>query len=330
MKYYTEPGFKLFLDPYFAPVKGNTVAYLNDAPCDTIEERTGDTTSFVIKTVLNSQGKNEFATINDTAYFRQYFTNYYAYDDGSAESGYSLSGTATEGGKLAYQFITKVPDTLWGISMFFNRLIKPTTETYYLYPTVWNNKGGEPGDVIFETDEEHSTNIMFKDRINGFHNYKLETGGLPIVVKDTFYIGYSQVLNKPMSLGFDKNRINTGKIFYNINGLDWEHSIKQGSLMMRPIMGKYYETDFGIRRPKAEGFSVYPNPASDYIRIDLPAKYQDSPAHYCIYDIYGRLMYSNTAVVNFIDISSFSNGIYILMADNNGEILCNQKFSVIH
>ncbi len=41
---------------------------------------------------------------NDTITRYQVFNNYYAYDDGTAEAGYGLSGEGTAGAAVAYRF----------------------------------------------------------------------------------------------------------------------------------------------------------------------------------------------------------------------------------
>jgi hypothetical protein len=53
------------------------------------------------------------------------FNNYFAYDDGSAEGGYGLDyGSLPAGpGYAAIKFSSFKPDTLRGISIFFNRSI---------------------------------------------------------------------------------------------------------------------------------------------------------------------------------------------------------------
>ena len=328
-KYYTDGNFKLFKLPYFTNILPGQLLYLDDAPCDTMDVRLTDTTSFVIKTVLDKQDENEFATVNDTAYFRQYFKNYYAYDDGSAEMGYSLSGTGTEGAMVAYQFITRIPDTLWGVSIFFNRLIQPTTETYYFNLMVWNNKNGKPGEVLFETSDEYSTIPVFQEGFNKFYNYQLHTLH-PLVVKDTFYIGFRQVLSKPMSVGLDKNRINTNKIFYNIDGFTWVSSRIKGSLMMRPIMGKYDPSDFSQKQVQREIITVYPNPVGDYLYFHLPSAYQALPLRYVLYDIHGRSMATGQVTAEPVTVSSLANGIYILIITHEGERVSIQKISVMH
>jgi hypothetical protein len=68
---------------------------------------TKDSAVFSIAHYLTT-GSGSYAGLNDTLWATQFFGNYFAYDDGTAEAGYGLT---PEGSQLAYRFTLKEPDT---------------------------------------------------------------------------------------------------------------------------------------------------------------------------------------------------------------------------
>ncbi|MEA3504693.1 MAG: hypothetical protein U9R32_05785, partial [Bacteroidota bacterium] len=71
---------------------------------------------------------------NDTLTRMQILSNYYAYDDGTAEAGYGLTPA---GAQLAYRFTLNEPDTLRAVKMFFNKTWHNGNEQYFRL-TVWD------------------------------------------------------------------------------------------------------------------------------------------------------------------------------------------------
>lgn len=69
----------------------------------------------------------------------------------------------------------------------------------------------------------------------------------------------------------------------------------------------------GIPSTDTMGFSVYPNPASDIIRIQL-----DNPGNIAIFNSTGKLMYDtdDDELESRIDVSGFAGGVYIIRVTN--------------
>src|SRR5436190_2859694 len=205
---------------------------------------------------------------NDTTMFIQELSNYYAYDDGSAEMGYGLN---TNGGKLAYRFDMVGGDSLRAVRMYFNPqanqppLAQPPTGSFLI--TVWKTLDPE---VIQFQNYSFSTPTYRLDRIDHFVEFPLDSA---IYVDGTFYIGWVQTIAVNMNLGFDRNRNNKNTIYTNTTG-SWSNTAFGGSLMMRPVFVAAVDPFAGMReRPSGDAdgrMTVYPNPASDAftIRID--------------------------------------------------------------
>ena len=285
-----------------------------------------DSARYKIKMALLNEGSIEFCTLNDTVIYDQFFYNYFAYDDGTAESGYSLSNQGTANASLAYLFVTGAPDTLRAIDMFFNRLKDGANSELYFTIKVWDNDQGVPGNELYTSPDDADTKPHFTDGLNQFCRYRIDDK--VVIVSDTFFIGWQQVKENPISLGLDKNRVNTNKIFYNMDGVFWNQSKISGSLMMRPVTGK--ELPMKTDKPVLPAFAVYPNPASDLLQVAVPSEYSQSLLHVTIFDLYGRMMLSEQKQLQAIDVSSFPDGMYILRIDDNRQLLHTSKFTVIH
>lgn len=210
-------------------------------------------------------------TISDTITFSQKFYNYYAYDDGTPEEGYGLT-LNPYGAKLAYRFTLNVRDSLRAIQMFFNHTVGDYNEKYFNL-MVWQDNNGKPGDVIYSQADEK---VEYAPGLLGFHTYMLEQ---PVLVSGTFYIGWEQQSADNLNLGFDSYNNAQQNIFYNTSG-EWFQSIYQGSLMMRPVLGKPFEVS-GIDEKASDPGSItlYPNPVKDNrISFKCEGKYKDLAA----------------------------------------------------
>jgi hypothetical protein len=247
---------------------------------------------------------------NDTLVYYQHFGNYFAFDDGSAESGYGVNGLGSRNAMVAYRFKSFIQDTLRAISICFNdSYMNSNLRSFDLM--VWDNSDGRPGNILYSLEE-----IMVEqgDEINGFHTYILPSG---VAVNNTFYIGWRQRSETFMNAGIDINTPHNGKQYYWING-NWNLSQIKGSLMIRPIVGPSLSTSVNdIIYNDKNTLHFWPNPARDYITID-PGDSQFSELVYIsIYDLQGRRLI-NVPYSGKIDISSLNEGLYIITVSRNG------------
>ncbi|MDR2835436.1 MAG: T9SS type A sorting domain-containing protein [Bacteroidales bacterium] len=283
--------------------------------CEFIIDNDADSAKFTLLGNISARDTTDpaYTRWNDTIRYYQYFENYYAYDDGSAEMGYGVVG---KNSKLAYKFTPLIGDTLKGVYMYFNHVVDGSNLKYF-YLTIWNDINGYPGDVIHEIEGVKPKNSEF----NQFVFYPLDT---LIYLDTTFYIGWRKTTNDVLNIGYDKNRNTTGKIFFNAEGF-WDHSINSGALMIRPAFGKVpknisvnnIETSFS-------NFNIYPNPTSDYININIEDNFQNIE----IYDINGRLLLNSRTSKN-INISNLNSGIYCAKVISNTKNYNIQKFVII-
>ncbi|KPK87023.1 MAG: hypothetical protein AMS27_03465 [Bacteroides sp. SM23_62_1] len=269
-----------------------------------------DSTVFEIKSYLVTD-EDDYKQ-NDTVIRYQMFYNFYAYDDGSAEFGYGISGEGTSNAALACQFKTYAKDTLRAVRMYFNRTLDNVSQNYFLL-SIWNHNSdlNQPGELIYSMT---GYKPEYQQELNKFITYVIDT---LLVVSDIFYVGWIQTTNDLLNVGFDRNTNSKSKIFYNL-GQEWANTSFQGSLMIRPILGKALSWPASTYPIPEKELHIYPNPASDIIRIELPPSLENLPYTVSIYNVQGRLIYEGQPVNQIVSVESFLPGLYLIRADITG------------
>ena len=326
-----ENGSRIFLTVNNQSSSGfNSVTYFNPASITNFIYDTlviGDSVTFTIKDYINKSNADSVPS-NDTVYYHQNFFNYYAYDDGSAESSYGL----TTNGSIAYQFDIKKADTLIGLQIYFNPTGYPVhTETFEI--CYWTSLSPNP---------QHTTQNLVPaniDSINGFVNYYFDVP--QSVSAGTIYIGIIQDFSDPIGIGFDVNTNSGSKIFYNIFS-QWYSSTALGSLMMRPLFGKDVRVGVDEITSSPVLFSIYPNPASKQLTVDngqltMRNKLSTVNCQLSIYNVFGEKVYnqqlrtSNIKHQTTIDVSNFSEGVYFVqLIDEKSGARSTQKLLIQH
>lgn len=209
---------------------------------------------------------------NDTISFDQVFSNYYAYDNGTAEAGIGINGAA---GSYAIKFELNIADTLRGMQIYFNQ-VKTATNQNMIDLLVWNDALGKPGQVIKTLNDVIP---LYTNGVNELGTYWFET---PLSVDETtfpsliFYIGWTQSSIDNLNVGLDRYTDSHDKRFYNVDGT-WQMSspMNYGSLMFRPVIG--LANPVGISHvTENQQILIQPNPVSDgKLFIGLPEAWKD-------------------------------------------------------
>ncbi len=244
-------------------------------------------------------GSGDVLPANDTVVQFQHFNKYFAYDDGSAEKIYGVLGT---GAKAALRFKANMPDTIQAIQVHFGRLQGNQTGLLFSF-LIW--KKLNPETIIYEQDFNKP---IYVDSTNGFATYILDSG---ILVSDTFYIGWMQSQQDMIYVGFDRNTNSKQNLFYNI-GAQWQNSMFDGSLMIRPMLGKREDFNVGILNQRSPNdITVFPNPANNYIYINS-WNALSTAASYNIYTSNGILIKHGTLPQRSVNISELTAGLYFI------------------
>ena len=265
--------------------------------------------SFQVKHILRSHD-NFTPGDNDTIVYHQVFSDYFAYDDGTAEAGYGLTFA---GGIIAYRFRLNTPDTLTSLKIFFNRTLNNANQKYF-HLNVWNEQGGKPGELIYE---QVFYRVEYGDGLNGFYTYRFDD---PVYIDNTrfpglrFFVGIEQTTPDLLNIGFDRNNNNKHNIFYSCSE-GWCNTMFDGSLMMRPVLGTKGISGIGNPASGDIALEVFPNPVQDGV---LNLKLSDTwmnRSQYQIINLTGSVV-SEGATSNRITVSRLPAGMYVLRITN--------------
>lgn len=281
-----------------------------------------DSTFFTIKhSITQTAGDNK--NYNDTLVHIQKFSNYYAYDDGTAEQGYYLN---TYGAKTAVRFTLNAIDTLKSVRVYFDPIIEGNiikASSFRLM--VWSNNGGSPGGLLYKDS------LMYPTYVSGGYNlmptYNL-TSCLPLPI-GTYFIGIMQTTDQPLNIGLDKNTNHKDALFYDISG-NWVQSAIPGSIMINPVMGCTVPTPtVGLREYENENkIQLYPNPAQNNITVSYIGN-QINKLDINIISTLGQIVFSKTIHHNEqIDISELPNGIYYIHAVDSKQNVSSKKLII--
>jgi len=207
---------------------------------------------------------------NDTFTVQNVFSNYFAYDDGSAETGYGIEVKSNVGACLKYKI--QQPDSIVGIYVFYNRSEQDVSLQRFNLK-IWKKISPlfEPAtsdEVIWSLEQIRP---LYTSQRDGFTAYKLPKA---VAVSDSFYIGWDQVNAFVLNIGLDRNYPNgvNPNMAYKMDGR-WYPSETKGALMIRPIMGtflgsptKLQEVPISISRVEP---NVYPNPSNGEFKTNL-------------------------------------------------------------
>lgn len=276
-----------------------------------------DSLYFNAEMILGAVNRN-LLLANDTIRNEILFHNVLAYDDGSAERAYGVSGGGTEVKRFALEFNIAAQDTLAAIQIHFSNIdVNVDNLVFSLY--AWDSlEIGTPQVddtmkyVLGSIENKKPDYIDYK---NGFATFVFNE---PIIVSDKFYIGYSQTDNRNLQIGYDMNSIKGREHMYIFTANTWKASSisLSGSPMIRAILDGDYPipTTTAINTVnKTEFIKVYPNPASSQLNLEMPPSLNNYVVR--VFDFAGKLLLveNNTQV---IDVSRFTKSIYLLQIED--------------
>ena len=276
-----------------------------------------DTASYIIKHYISDS--SEANILVDSAIYKQGFYNYYAYDDGTPEYGYGL---ASAGAKLGYKFTLSIPDTIFGVQMYFNKTLNNGNEKYFDL-LVYRDNNGVPGEIVIRME---GVKPQWENGLYKFHTYTFDE---PLVLSGTFYVGWEQYEAALLNIGFDTHLNSGSNIFHNVNNT-WYQSNYEGSLMIRPIFGSIGgEIIFGTEEHSVtqKKIKLFPNPTYSNFRVELSGISNPEIAEIEVFNLYGASVLKQSGINGNFDVSRFAKGIYIVKIVD-GNKLFNSKLLV--
>jgi hypothetical protein len=304
-------SLQTWYDPFFAPFTRN----------DNSSEGALEVVSYLITPADQIKG-------NDTSRIVLNFRNYYAYDDGSPEYGFGISGESTAGALLACRFRIYQADTLRALQMLFNKTRNHANADLGFQLCVWKDEGGLPGELLYMSPETFTPGDDL--HLFGFNTYKFPEDANLVITDTSFFAGWKQATEEFLNLGYDVNRNSLSRIFANISG-DWFNpgsSLIPGTPMIRAVFGS---KDIVTGTPDApvteKAVELFPNPASDIVHIRTTGF---TLSHIRMIDLQGRVLLNEDGDHHEIDVTSLPSGMYLLQLSANDGSFVNRKMVIRH
>jgi hypothetical protein len=289
-------------------IEGDEImTFKQDILANSFESVSVDSALFELKGYL---GTDDFdRKENDTVRFYQFFKDYFARDDGTPESGYGFRGYNAQNCAIACRYESFMPDSLQAIKIYFNPTANHVTGQYRFKIAVWRDDSGRPGERVYLSTTEYSPKLTGQ-----FTQFNLSKA---VYVTNTkpYWVGLVQVTTGFLNIGFDRNYNDKGNLWYN-NGL-WQQDLNDGTLMIRPVVGKRKGVATFVELPvtvEDSRMKLYPNPAAQFFRIVLET---NQPIIYSDYDVEifgnnGQLHYRAHFSSDNINVSGFDSGLFIV------------------
>lgn len=267
----------------------------------------GTQQSFDIETIVSVPVGSNYLP-NDTARSAQFFSNYYSYDDGTAEQAYGPQGIQS---MLAIQYTPYEADSIIGMMVHFVPTVNDVSNNLFQL-AIWGDNGGVPGSILYEDDAFFARQPIYEIFPNKFVKYFTQDT-LKIPVTGTFYIGWKQIDEERLGVGLDKNIDNKQHTFYNVDG-SWQSSSISGSVMIRPIFSTSLDPELGVISRKIEEpmISIYPNPSNGVFHLHSDSQ---ELGEILVYSIQGEQVLKTTERV--VDLSNHPNGMYFVKVENS-------------
>lgn len=281
--------------------------------------------SFIVKHIVCEGVGGDNRKGNDTIVLTQTFGDYYAYDDGVPENGYGVVTSGPTGNKvwLAMRYDLHNVDTLTAVDIFFNRTRDGENEDVRFQICVWSCHNGLPSTLIYK-DSEHNTPAF--DGLNRFHRYILKEA---LKVSDTIFVGFEQLSNDYINIGFDRSNDSRRFTFYRV-GNEWMQSILKGSVMLRPAFGASALVSLEKNPASSPIVSVFPMPSSGSISLEIDNTIPHERIQLSLFDMQGRRILQTKYCGN-LDLHHLNNGMYILkISDTETGLYTTKKIAIRH
>jgi len=249
----------------------------------------------------------DYSSANDTINYQQTFANYFAYDDGSAESAYYMSSYQGVPSYVAQEYALSVRDTIRGVQIYFPRQV-PDAANKMFYLQIYRKIEAVDGqdEMVYQQVDLYPE---YESRVNGFVTYRFDNP--PVLDAGAFYValmfpagGFSDSLY----IGLDKNKRGANFRYYKVT-TQWEPSMIDGALMIRPLVGRAIPVSVTTVASATMNLEVYPNPAGQYIEVKTGEPI--TGLKYTILDILGNELKTGTVNGDRIDLGTLAAGVYL-------------------
>lgn len=260
---------------------------------------------------------------NDKIEVQQVFERYYAYDDGSAESGFGFNDLRDGEGQVAISFDIAKADSLIAIGMHLTHNINDLSKERFTLK-IWQDLDQDI--VLFERIIS-TDSLRLNPKINGYYIIGLDS--TLYVNAGKIYVGWSQDRNYNLGVGFDKNNgylaggVTMNKnIFFNI-GDGWlpnSNAALSGAPMIRPIFGATEPWSTSVNDVENTNFQLYPNPVQSVLNLSKPY------SSIRVFNTLGKQVDVKWIDSNTLNVNNLSPGVYYMKIQFQDQTFGTRKF----
>ncbi len=283
---------------------------------------------------LSGTDQVEILKTNDSISETNYLSNYFAYDDGTAEGGIKLEYSGYF--EIAYEFEMKTRDTLTAIYIYWSRAgfdIRGTSIDIKVWKSLPEVRGATVEELYLKKIRKV---ISYGENFGQFTKIEIPA---TIIEAGYFYVGWGQnINNKVVKIGADFSQDNRTRFYEHSTG-KWENPRAfnfYGTPMIRPKFGYDFAVgmddllvgvDDLIINDKLNSIDVYPNPADYKIKIDGACK------SFQMFDVTGNIVlhdnFDQIKEKTIIETDRLNPGIYFLQVFN-GVFSQTKKMIIYH
>lgn len=299
---------------------------LNTTNLNNINSTNKKSATIITETSVVSDGSlNPLFRENDKATCVNNLSNYFSYDDGSAESSAVLqNATQTSLATVAVGFKANKSGKLRGFHIHVPYTTVRIYSNDYINVKAWVGQGsltarkdtGSISDNFIKPIAMGLENNV--DSVNGWWTFAYST---PQTVTDSFYIGFQSgnIANGhiPLPVGLDKNQDNMSVVREYYQGA-WHtvNPIVKGTLMIRPILDDNPIYISSTNQANQNPFVVYPNPSTHQITLEYDPNFEQNSS-LIIRNALGQEMERLPANISEINIENYPSGLYYITNAHN-------------
>ncbi len=257
---------------------------------------------------------------NDTVRHTTYMTNFFSYDDGSAETAMSLGNG--QNWAFGLEFTANIDDTLRAIQIHFPHYRdSETTQGAFNIRVYTGSLNSAP--VYEKQFVDPFFADTWLDTLQGYTTYRLtdafEDPSPVFIPAGKFYIVLEQAasINHPVWIGLDKNTPQAKNFQYVWNTANWFPLQNNGAAMVRAVVGDHTPISTPAKEIVRieESIKIYPNPSSGLFNFEIQnGNYEDYRVS--VFNTIGQLMLQLKPNSSTLDLSNLPEGIYLLRFDN--------------
>lgn len=239
-------------------------------------------------------------TLNDTLSAVTVLDDYYAYDDGTAETVKQVNQRLA---RVAVRFVTNLADAVRGVRINVAPSRRDQQGQTVLLG-IYADNNGQPADRPIV---QQPFSLSYATQRNGFTEFLFAS---PINLPDSvFYVAFSQLDDPAIPVGFDRNSPFRDKVFVNL-GTRWDRLTDQdGALMIRPVMNN--GPAIVTATEPTIGAQVFPNPTAGPINWGGSL---EGAVQLDVLDLSGRIRQTLSLLPNqtSTDLGALPDGFYLL------------------